>query len=86
MPPQAVAMQDLARLSWPHLTDEQRRMVDLVAKDHFENELSPEQRQRIGGSTTARFQTLSDWRKLPFRGQALRDLGLDVPDQVLQAI
>ena len=82
----AIPVQELARLSWPHLTDDQRQMVDLVAKDMFENQLSTEQRIRIGGRPDTRYETLSEWRKTPFRGMALRDLGLGVDQAVLQSV
>lgn len=82
----AIPVQDLARLSWPHLTTQQQQMVDLVAKDMFEKEISPEQRARIAGTVNGDYEALPDWRKAPFRGMALRDLGLDVPEDVARAI
>ena len=82
----AIPVQELARLSWPHLTEDQRDMVDLIARDMYENQLSPEQRIRIGGRPDARYEALSEWRKTPFRGMALRDLGLGVNEAMLQSV
>lgn len=82
----AISVQELARLSWPHLSPDQQVMVDIVARDLFEIELSPEQRERIAGSSTARYDSLSEWNKAPFRGMALKNLGHDEPEDLRQAI
>lgn len=82
----AIPVQELARLSWPHLSGTQQQMVDLLARDIYERDLAPEQRQRIGGSINAVYETLPDWRKAPFRGMAMRDLGLEAPDSIKRAI
>lgn len=82
----AIPVQDLGRLSWPHLSVSQQQMVDLVARDLFETELSPEARERIGGSMDAAYDGLPDWRKAPFRGMALKNLGLEIPEELRRAI
>lgn len=71
----AVPVHELADSSWPYLTSDERRLVDLVARDVFERELSKTQRVRIGGSADARFEDLEEWRKAPFRGTAMKRLG-----------
>ncbi|ADM08729.1 hypothetical protein PB2503_03267 [Parvularcula bermudensis HTCC2503] len=79
-------MQDLARASWPILSPAQKRLVDLLAEAAFEEELSPTQRARIGGTPSARFTSLPEWRKTAFRGMAIKQLGFAAPDALRQAI
>ena len=91
-PPKASAaepiatVQDLARASWPILSPAQKRLVDLLAEAAFEEELSPTQRARIGGTPSARFTSLPEWRKTAFRGMAIKQLGFAAPDALRQAI
>lgn len=86
-PPVAPApIQDVAVSTWPFLTADQRVMVDLVASDLFENELSEAQRRRIGGGKPTSFDLLPAWRKAPFRGTALRHLGHGVPENPRKAV
>lgn len=82
----AIPVQDLARMSWPHLSHSQQEMVDLLAREIYEKEIEPEQRQRIGGSINAVYDALPEWRKAPFRGMAMRDLGMEVPEEMRRAI
>ncbi|MEM6650920.1 MAG: hypothetical protein AAF603_11790 [Pseudomonadota bacterium] len=74
----AMPTHKVATEAWPHMSQDQRRLVDLLARDLYQNGTSPAQKQRIGGSTNSRFDQLPEWKKAPFRGTALRQLGHDV--------
>lgn len=83
---QSMSVQELARQSWPYLTHDQKLMVDRMARQAFETELAAEQRARIAGHADASFDSLSEWRKSAFRGMAIRDLDLDLPEMMRQAV
>ena len=79
------SVHQLAEAAWPYMTAEQKQLVDIVARDLYEA-TSPEQKHRISGSRSGRYEALPDWRKAPFRGNALRQLGHDTNDFVRSAV
>lgn len=70
-------VQVLGTEAWSYMSPAQKQVVDMVARQIFETQLSPAQRQRISGSPYGRYDQLPDWRKAPFRGSAMRQLGHD---------
>lgn len=70
-----VPVHELATASWPYMSAEQRALVDVMARDHYEMGTTPAQKRRISGQTNGRYDALPEWRKAPFRGIALRQLG-----------
>ncbi len=75
-----VPVHELANQSWPYMSQEQKRLVDVMARDHYRYGTTADQKRRISGSASGAYDTLPEWRKAPFRGIALRQLGHKTPE------
>ncbi|MEM9420892.1 MAG: hypothetical protein AAF986_00050 [Pseudomonadota bacterium] len=75
-----VPVHELAAQSWPYMSQQQRQLVDVMARDHYRYGTTDSQKKRISGSTDGQYESLPEWRKAPFRGIALRQLGHRTPE------
>lgn len=72
---QTLAANDAASQAWPYMTESQRTIVDVVARDLYRFETTPQDRQRMLGRADIAWDQLPEGFKAPFRGIALRQLG-----------
>lgn len=74
------AVHKMAEAAWPYLDADQRSLIDLMARDLYRETTTAAQKKRISGQTDGRYESLPEWRKAPFRGMALRQLGHTAED------
>ncbi|WOI54214.1 hypothetical protein [Parvularcula sp. LCG005] len=71
---------ELAEKAWPYMNSDQRKLVEIMAKDYYVNGTTPDQKRRISGAANGRYESLPEWKKAPYRGAAIRQLGHTAED------